>query len=213
MNTELAGILLIFILTVLISIPLGKYIAKVYLGQKNWMDFLTPVEKGIYKISGINPDEEMTWKQHLKALLTINMVWLVYAFVMLLFQDKLPLNPDGNPAQTPDLAFNTAISFLVNCNLQHYSGETGVTYLTQIFVLAFLQFVSAATGMAALVVVFKALKEKTTVKLGNFWVFFTKSITRILLPISIVLAIIFVFNGMPASYAPKGQYVSVQGIR
>lgn len=211
MNTELAGILLIFILTVLISIPLGKYIAKVYLGQKNWMDFLTPVEKGIYKISGINPDEEMTWKQHLKALLTINMVWLVYAFVMLLFQDKLPLNPDGNPAQTPDLAFNTAISFLVNCNLQHYSGETGVSYLTQIFVLAFLQFVSAATGMAALVVVFKALKEKTTVKLGNFWVFFTKSITRILLPISIVLAIIFVFNGMPASYAPKGQYVSVQG--
>ena len=83
-------------------------------------------------------------------MLTINMLWLVYAFFMLIFQDKLPLNPDGNPGQTPDLAFNTAISFLVNCNLQHYSGESGLTYLTQLFVITFLQFVSAATGIACL---------------------------------------------------------------
>ncbi|WP_295125857.1 potassium-transporting ATPase subunit KdpA [uncultured Chitinophaga sp.] len=211
MNTEIAGIIFIFVLTVIIALPLGKYIAKVYLGERTWTDFLKPLERGIYKLSGINPNEEMNWKQHLKALLTINFVWFVYAFFMLLFQDKLPMNPDGNPAQTPDLAFNTAISFLVNCNLQHYSGETGVTYLTQIFVLAFLQFVSAATGMAALVVVFKALKEKTATQLGNFWQYFVKSITRILLPISILLAIIFTFNGMPASFEGKGQYVSVQG--
>lgn len=211
MNTEIAGVILTFGLTLLIAYPLGKYIAKVYLGQRTFTDFLNPLEKGIYKLSGIDPAEEMNWKQQLKALLTINMVWLVYAFFMLLFQDKLPLNPDGNPAQSPDLAFNTAISFLVNCNLQHYSGETGVTYLTQIFVLAFLQFVSAATGMAALVVVFKAFKEKSTTKLGNFWTYFVKSVTRILLPISIILAIIFAFNGMPASFEGKGQYVSVQG--
>lgn len=211
MNTEIAGVILTFGLTLLIAYPLGKYIAKVYLGQRTFTDFLHPLEKGIYKLSGIDPAVEMNWKQQLKALLTINMVWLVYAFFMLLFQDKLPLNPDGNPAQSPDLAFNTAISFLVNCNLQHYSGETGVTYLTQIFVLAFLQFVSAATGMAALVVVFKAFKEKSTTKLGNFWTYFVKSVTRILLPISIILAIIFAFNGMPASFEGKGQYVSVQG--
>jgi potassium-transporting ATPase potassium-binding subunit len=211
MNTEIAGIIFIFFLTVIIALPLGKYIAKVYLGERTWTDFLKPLERGIYKLSGIDPNEEMTWKQHLKALLTINLVWFVYAFFMLLFQDKLPLNPDGNPAQTPDLAFNTAISFLVNCNLQHYAGETGVTYLTQVFVLAFLQFVSAATGMAALVIVFKALKEKTATQLGNFWQYLVKSITRILLPISILLAIFFAFNGMPASFEGKGQYVSVQG--
>jgi K+-transporting ATPase ATPase A chain len=101
---------------------------------------MNPLERFIFRISGINPRESMNWKQFLKAMLTINLLWLVYAMLMLIFQDKLPLNPDGNPGQTPDLAFNTAISFLVNCNLQHYSGESGLTYLTQLFVITFLQF-------------------------------------------------------------------------
>ena len=100
---------------------------------------------------------------------------------------------------TPDLSFNTAISFLVNCNLQHYSGETGLTYLTQLFVITFLQFVSAATGIAGAVALFNGLKDKTTDNLGNFWDIFTKSITRILLPLCIVMAIILAFNGTPAS--------------
>ena len=159
MNTELAGVIVTFIITVLLAIPLGRYIAKVFAGEKTLTDFMNPVEKLIYRLCGIDPQKEMNWKEFLKALLTINMLWFVYAFFMLLFQDKLPLNPDGNPAQTPDLAFNTAISFLVNCDLQHYSGESGVTYLTQLFVVTFLQFVSAATGIAALVGVFNALKE------------------------------------------------------
>ena len=132
-------------------------------------------------------------------------------FFMLIFQDKLPLNPDGNPDQTPDLAFNTAISFLVNCNLQHYSGESGLTYLTQLFVITFLQFVSAATGIACLVALFNGLKEKTTNNLGNFWNYFVKSITRILLPLSIVVAIILAFNGTPASYDGKDTIVTLQG--
>ncbi len=85
------------------------------------------------------------------------------------------MNPDGNPGQTPDLAFNTAISFLVNCNLQHYSGESGFTYLTQLFVITFLQFVSAATGIACLIALFNGLKEKTTNNLGNFWNYFVKN--------------------------------------
>lgn len=211
MNTELLGIIATFTITLLIAIPLGIYLAKVFAGEKVWTDFLSPFEKVIYKLSGINPKEEMNWKQHLKALITINLLWLVYGFFMLIFQHQLPLNPDGNLGMSPDLSFNTVISFVVNCNLQHYSGESGLTYFTQQFVVMFLQFVSAATGIAAAVVLFKAFRDKTTTQLGNFWVFFTQSITRLLLPISIVIAIILAFNGTPTSYEGKDQFVSMEG--
>jgi K+-transporting ATPase ATPase A chain len=211
MNTEIFGVIAIFLLTLVIAIPLGKYLAKVFAGEKVWTDFLKPLERGIFKLSGINTKEEMNWKQHLKALLTINLVWLVYGFFVLIYQDKLPLNPDGNPGMTADLSFNTIISFVVNCDLQHYSGESGVSYLTQQFVLMFLQFVSCATGIAAAVVLFKAFRDKTTEKLGNFWDFFVKSITRLLLPLSLVIALILVFNGSPSSYEGKDQFISVQG--
>ena len=211
MNTALTGIVITFLLTILLAYPLGKYVAKVFGGQKTLTDFMNPLEKFIFRISGIDAAKNMDWKQFLKSMLTINMLWLLYAFFMLMFQDKLPLNPDGNPAQTPDLAFNTAISFLVNCNLQHYSGETGITYLTQLFVIAFLQFVSAATGIAALIGVFNAWKEKTTNNFGNFWVIFTKSITRLLLPLSIVVAILLAFNGVPSGFEGKDTITTLQG--
>ncbi|WP_448701295.1 potassium-transporting ATPase subunit KdpA [Mucilaginibacter sp. AW1-3] len=211
MNTELSGVIFTFLLTLVIAIPLGRYIARVFKGEKTWLDFMAPVERLIFRFSGIDPKREMNWKQHLFAMLTVNAVWLFYSFFCLLYQSHLPLNPDGNPNQTPDLAFNTAISFLVNCNLQDYSGESGVTYFTQHFVLMFLHFVSAATGIAILIVVFKALKDKVTDKLGNFWDYFVKSITRLLLPISIVIAIILAFNGTPTSYKGKDTFISLQG--
>lgn len=211
MNTELLGIMATYLLTLVIAIPLGKYLAKVFAGEKVWTDFLKPVESGIYKLSGINPKEEMNWKQHMKALLTINLLWLVYGFFVLIYQDKLPLNPDGNPGMPPDLSFNSIISFVVNCNLQHYSGETGVSYLSQHYVMMFLQFVSCATGIAAAVVLFKAFRDKTTTQLGNFWDFFVKAITRLLLPLSVIIALILTFNGTPSSYEGKDQFISLQG--
>jgi K+-transporting ATPase ATPase A chain len=130
---------------------------------------------------------------------------------MLVFQDKLPLNPDGNPGQSPDLAYNSIISFVTNTNLQHYSGESGATYLTQLFVFNFLQFVSAATGIACLIALFNGLKEKTTNNLGNFWSIFIKSTTRLLLPLSIIVAIILAFNGTPTSFAGKDTITTLQG--
>jgi potassium-transporting ATPase potassium-binding subunit len=211
MNSEIVGTILIFLLTLLLAYPLGKYIAKVFAGEKTFTNFMNPVERFFFRICGINPHESMNWKQFLKAMLTINMLWLVYAFFALIFQDKLPLNPDGNPGQTPDLAFNTAISFLVNCNLQHYSGESGLTYFTQLFVITFLQFVSAATGIAVLVGLLNAFKEKTTQNLGNFWNYFVKSITRILLPLSIIVAVILAFNGTPTSFDGKDTITTLQG--
>jgi potassium-transporting ATPase potassium-binding subunit len=211
MNTELLGVIASFAITLLLAIPLGRYIAKVYSGEKSLLDFMAPAERFIFRLCGIDPTKQMNWKQHMLALLSINLIWLVYAFVMFLIQARLPLNPDGNPSMTPDLSFNTAISFLVNCNLQDYSGETGVTYLTQLIVLTFLHFVSAATGIAALVVVFNAMKDKVTDKLGNFFDIFVKTITRILLPIAFVVALLLAFNGTPASFKGKDQLITMQG--
>jgi len=211
MNTELIGVIATYAITLLLAIPFGKYIAKVFNDEKTILDFIAPVERFIFRICGIDITKEMNWKQHLMALLSINMIWFVYAFVMLITQGSLFLNPDGNPSMSPDLTFNTAISFLVNCNLQDYSGETGATYLTQLGVFTFLMFVSAATGIAALVVVFNAMRDKVTDKLGNFFVIFTKTITRILLPVSIIIAVLLVFNGTPASFAGKDTLITMQG--
>jgi K+-transporting ATPase ATPase A chain len=211
MNTEILGIILMFVLTLVLGIPFGKYIAKVYSGEKSLLDFLKPIENLLFRISGINATKEMNWKQHMVALLIINSVWFVYGFLVMLFQGSLPLNPDGNPSMSADLAFNTAISFIVNCNLQHYSGETGVSYFTQVFVLMFFQFVSAATGMAALAVLFNALRERTTDKLGNFYDYFMKSMTRILLPLSFIVALILLLNGTPMTWEGKDTIVTLQG--
>jgi K+-transporting ATPase ATPase A chain len=211
MNTEYLGIIFMYLLTIAIAIPMGKYIAKVFKGEKTWFDFMAPLEKLIFKLSGIDPTREMNWKQHLKALLTVNAVWLFYAFFCLLFQAHLPLNPDHNPSQTPDLAFNTALSFLTNTNLQDYSGESGATYYTQLFVFMFLHFVSASTGLAAMMVIFKAMKDKVADKLGNFWDFLVKGITRLLLPLSFLVAVILAFNGTPTSFKGKDTVIGLQG--
>ncbi len=211
MTTEVLGVVAMFLLTVLLAYPLGRYIAKVFRGEKNALDFMAPLERLIYRLGGVDPTRQMTWKDHLLALLTINLVWFVYGFFMLLFQGSLPLNPDGNASQTPDLAFNTVISFIVNCNLQHYSGESGLTYLTQTAVVMFFQFVSAAAGIAAMVVVLNALQTRVSTQLGNFYEYFVKSITRLLLPLSLVVGIFLAFNGTPTSYAGKDPIVTLQG--
>ena len=150
MNTEVLGVIAQIVLLIVLSYPLGKYIAKVYKGEKTWSDFMKPVERVMFKLSGINPNEEMNWKQFLRALLVVNLFWFLWGMVLLVTQGVLPLNPDGNVGQTAHQAFNTCISFMVNCNLQHYSGESGLTYFTQLFVIMLFQFITAATGMDAL---------------------------------------------------------------
>ncbi len=211
MNTEILGIIVMFALSVVLAIPFGKYIAKIYAGSKTALDpIFNPIERFFYKSSGIDPAKEMTWKQHLVALLTINFVWFLLGMLILMTQGGLPLNPDNNPSMSPDLAFNTTISFVVNCNLQHYSGETGISYLGQIW-LMFLQFVSAGTGMAAAAVVFRAFRDKTATQLGNFYNFFVKSCTRILLPVSLVIAVILVFEGTPMTFEGKDSITTLEG--
>ncbi|WP_222167117.1 potassium-transporting ATPase subunit KdpA [Edaphocola aurantiacus] len=211
MNTEIMGILATFLIALLLALPLGKYIARVYAGEKTKMDFLfNPLDRLLYRISGIDARREMNWKQHMMVMLTINLIWVLMSMVILMCQQWLPLNPDHNPNMPADLAFNTSISFVVNCNLQHYSGESGVSYLSQMW-LMFLQFVSATTGMAAVVVLFKAFKARSTTQLGNFYTYFVRSCTRILLPLSSILAIVVLFNGTPMTFEGKQEMIGLQG--
>ncbi|MCY4780397.1 potassium-transporting ATPase subunit KdpA [Sphingobacterium sp. UT-1RO-CII-1] len=211
MNTEIIGIVLVFGLAIALALPLGKYIAKVYDGEKTLLDPICgPIERLIYRTTGIKPEAEMNWKQHILALLTINTVWIVLGMLILMTQERLPLNPNSIPNMRIDVALNTVISFVVNCNLQHYAGESELSYLGQLW-LMFLQFVSAATGMAAVVILFKAFKEKTADTLGNFYVHFIKSCTRILLPLSFIVATLLVFEGTPMTFEGKTNMTTLQG--
>lgn len=211
MNTELVGVAAQIVLMVGLSYPLGKYIARVYKGEKTWLDFLRPVERMIFRLSGINPGEEMNWKQFLRALLTVNLFWFVWGMVLLVLQGSLPLNPDGNLGQTAHQAFNTCISFMVNCNLQHYSGESGLTYFTQLFVIMLFQFITAACGMAAMAGIMKALAAKTTQTIGNFWNYLVLSVTRILLPLSLIVGFILIVEGVPMGFDGKMEVTTLEG--
>lgn len=213
MNTEILGIITMLILTVSLAIPLGRYIGKIFSNEKNWLDIiLNPVDQLFYKFSGIDPKKEMSWKQHLLALLTINLVWFLIAMFVLTNMNWLPLNPDNNPSMSGDLAFNTAVSFITNTNLQHYSGETGMSYFGQLTLMLW-QFISAGCGIAIAAVVFMAMKERTMDKLGNFYFYFVRTCTRILLPIAIVVATLLAFNGVPMTFEGKDTITNLQGYK
>ena len=205
------GVALQVLILVLLSYPLGRYIAKVYRGEKSLLDFLTPFENLIYKICSIDPKEQMDWKRFLKVLLTLNLFWFVWGITLLVVQNVLPLNPDNNLGQSVSQAFNTCISFMVNCNLQHYSGETGLTYFTQLFVVMLFQFITAATGMAAFAAVLKGMSSKTTKTLGNFWVYLVRSITRILIPLSLFAGAMLIVDGTPMTLEGKQTITTLEG--
>ncbi len=210
-NGTLASVI-IFIVTVLLAIPLGKYSAKVFKGEKTFLDFLNPLENFIYKICGINAKAEMDWKQNMIAMLTINAVWFVWGMFLLLTQGSHPFwNPDNIAAFEPTQAFNTITSFVSNTNLQHYSGETGASYMTQLLGLTLFQFISAGTGIAALALLFRGLANRSSRNLGNFYYLLMRSCTRILLPLSIVVAVILLVNKTPMTFEGAETIVTLQG--
>lgn len=211
MNTEILGIILMYAMVVLLAIPLGRYIGKVFNYENTWLDkIFNPIDNLFFKLGGINPAKEMNWKQHLAALLTINAAWFIITMLILTNMSWLPLNPDLNPSMSPDLAFNTATSFVSNTNLQHYSGETGLSYLGQLILMLW-QFISASTGIAICAVVFNAMKERTTTTLGNFYSYFVRTSTRILFPIAFIGAVLLVFNGTPMTFEGKDSITTMEG--
>jgi len=213
MQTEIHGIILCYAAVVLLAIPFGSYMAKVFIHEKTWLDpILNPLDKLFFKLSGIDEMREMNWKQHILGLLTLNLIWFLLAMFVLTNMNRLPLNPDGNPSMSPDLAFNTAVSFVTNTNLQHYSGETALSYLGQLILMLF-QFISAGCGIAIAAVVFMAMKERTADKFGNFYFLFVRSCTRILFPVALIVATLLVFNGTPMTFEGKDTITTLEGYR
>lgn len=183
------------LLIVAIAPIFGRYIARVFLSQKTILEtVLNPLESLIFNLSGINTESQMTGWQYARAVLLSNLAMAIFLFGLLMFQGVLPFNPTNLSAPSWDLALHTTISFITNTNQQHYSGETALSYSTQMFGIAFLMFTSAATGLAVGIAFIRGLTGRS---LGNFYVDLTKSITRILLPISIIGAVIFIAAGVP----------------
>jgi len=211
MNSEILGIVLMYSIVFVLAIPLGRYIGKIIENEPTRLDTIfNPLDGLFFKLSAIDPTKEMNWKQHLVALLTLNVVWFVLSMLVLTNMGWLPLNPDGNPSMSADLAFNTSVSFVTNTNLQHYSGETGLSYLGQLMLMLW-QFISAGTGIAICAVVFLAMKERTSETLGNFYFFFVRACTRILLPLALVVATLLAFNGTPMTFEGKDTVTTLEG--
>ncbi|MFX4301513.1 potassium-transporting ATPase subunit KdpA [Alicyclobacillus tolerans] len=191
-------ILLVLILMFLFGIPLGRYIYTIFSLQHSRMDRLfMPVERFLYRLIGVDSSVSMDWKAYLRALMLVNFVMLLFAYLIFRLQGRLPLNPDKIPGMSPALAFNTAASFITNTNWQNYAGETSMSYLGQMLGITFLQFTSAATGLVAAIAFVRAIVRSKTDNLGNFWVDIIRAHTRLLLPMSFLLACVLVALGVP----------------
>jgi len=207
-------ILVYLVLLLLLVKPLGSYMAKVYLGERTWLDpILRPVERLIYRLGGVrstttkgqNPGldvVEMNWQTYALAMLLFSLVSFLFLYALQRIQALLPLNPAALGAVTPDSAFNTAVSFVSNTNWQGYGGETTMSYLTQMLGMTVQNFVSAAAGMAMLVALIRGLVRHNSQTVGNFWVDLTRSILYILLPLSLVWALVLVSQGVVQSFGP-----------
>ena len=205
------GFFLIFLTALLLAVPMGAYMKQVYNNEKNILDFLLPVENWIFKICRIDAAKSMDWKQYLGALLTIHLLWVIPALFVLMVQGILFFNPAQVKGMEWSLAFNSVISFLTSTNLQHYSGETGASYLSQLAVFTFLQFLSAAISLSAGVAIVRGLTAGAGTGLGNFFNDFLKSCTRIFLPLSIFIAILFMAGGMPSNFKAPEKLITLQG--
>lgn len=196
---------LIFYLVVLLLLakPLGSFMAKVYQGEHTFLDrVLGPLERFIYRVSGVKPEEEMNWKTYAIAAMLFNILGLLVVYGLQRFQAMLPLNPQGLGGVTPDSSWNTAVSFATNTNWQGYGGEVTMSYLSQMLGLAVQNFVSAAMGMAVLMAFIRGIARHTTKMIGNFWVDLTRTTLYILLPLSLVLALVLISQGVVQTFSP-----------
>ncbi len=203
---------LYFAVLITLAKPLGWYMARVYEGKPVLLDrVLGPVERFIYRLGGVRPTEEMNWKVYAFAVLLFNGLGLLVVYLLQRGQGSLPLNPQNLPAVTPDSSFNTAVSFASNTNWQGYSGEVTMSYLTQMLGLTVQNFVSAAGGMAVLVALIRSISRRSAKTIGNFWVDLVRSTLYILLPLSIILALLLVSQGVVQTFGDYKTVHTVQG--
>jgi K+-transporting ATPase ATPase A chain len=195
-------ILLYLVVLVALVKPLGAYMAKVYQGEPCILDrILKPMERLIYRISGVDSEEEMSWQKYAASVLLFSLAGLIALYLLQRLQHVLPLNPQGFPGVSPDSSFNTAMSFATNTNWQGYGGETTMSYLTQMLGLGVQNFLSAASGMAALVALVRGFVRRTARTVGNFWVDLIRTTLYILLPLSLVLSVALVSQGVVQTFS------------
>ncbi|MEI2405984.1 potassium-transporting ATPase subunit KdpA [Niallia taxi] len=204
----IVSIILTLLIIVGLVIPMGNYMASVFSDNTTKLDKLFhPVEKWIYKLGGIK-NINQNWKQYALSMLTANAFMVLLVYLIFRMQGHLPLNPGNIAGMSPDLAFNTAISFMTNTNLQHYSGESGLSLLSQLIAIVYMMFVAPATALAVAIAFIKGLAGKN---IGNFFIDFTKSITRILLPIAFVTSFLFIALGVPQTFETTMEATTLEG--
>jgi len=209
---DLVTLILLFGAIALATPVLGHYIWLVMEGERTPLSpILRPVERLVYRVCGIDETAEQSWKAYTVAVLVFAGVAILAGYIMLRVQDVLPLNQGGISPMGPDLAFNTSVSFETNTNWQNYSGESGATYLIQAAMLAVRNFTSAATGMAVAIALFRGLTRRSAKTIGNYWVDLTRGILYLLLPISIVGAVLLVWQGVPQTWNPTQVVSTIQG--
>ena len=212
MGTEILAVVATIAVTILTSLAVGQYMFKVFTGRRTVLDpMLLPIERLVLRVVGADPADEQSWKQYATSLLASNVVMWLATFAIVSLQGVLPLNPDAIGHMEPTLAFNTVSSFVTNTNLQHYSGETGLSYLSQMTVITFLQFVTAATGMAACIAVIRGLGGNRLATLGNFYVDCTRATVRVLLPLALLVAVVLLWQGTPMTFEGAAHATTVEG--
>lgn len=203
---DIVQMVLILAVTLILAWPLGRYIARVFQGERTWMDPLCrPLERLLYRVASIDPQQEMDWKHYAVALLSFNILGILALFILQRIQGILPFNPQHFGAVPGALATNTAISFVTNTNWQAYSGESTLSYLTQALGMTVQNFLSAATGIAVVIALVRGITRKTCRTIGNFWADLTRSVIWILLPLSLILAVVLTSQGVIQNfnhYAP-----------
>jgi potassium-transporting ATPase potassium-binding subunit len=194
-----------------LALPLGVYMARIYKDElPSYVRWLKPLENGLYRLSGVNPGDDMPWTRYAFAMLAFNLMGFLAVYALQRSQVWLPLNPEGLANTTADLAFNTAVSFATNTNWQSYGGETTLSYLTQMAGLTVQNFVSAASGMAVLVALMRGFTRKESGGVGNFWVDMTRSTLYVLLPLSLILSLVLVGQGVVQTFSPYAKADLVQ---
>ena len=178
--------------------PLGGYMSRVFTGERTLLSpVLSPVERGLYRVAGIDAEQEQHWLAYASAMLAFHVLGFLTLYALLRVQALLPFNPDGQAGVAPDLAFNTATSFVTNTNWQSYGGETTLSYLTQMLGLTHQNFLSAATGIALAVALVRGFSRASAKTVGSFWVDVTRTTLYVLLPLCMVLTLFYVWQGIP----------------
>jgi len=201
----------LFVATLLLVPPFGYYMARVYENRPSGlMRWLSPLERLLYRLTGVKPEQEMDWKLYALSFMLFHIVGIAVLYVLMRIQQHLPLNPDGQAAVAPELALNTAISFNTNTNWQFYGGETTMTYLTQMAGLAVHNFLSPAAGIAVLVALIRGMIRKETANLGNFWADMVRGVVYVLLPLATVFALVLAWQGCPQTLGPAQKVALIQ---